>query len=83
MSMTKQASDQRSVRDQRLSIDRRHFKVVYAAAFTFYMAAFGFARLMPVGWCSRFCGIELKTGIIEQAKVQANILATYAITSPF
>lgn len=79
MNITNQANELRSIRNQRLSIDRRHFKVIFGVALIFYVIAFSLARLLPESLCSRFCGFEPGSGIIEQASVQANILASYAI----
>jgi hypothetical protein len=70
-----------SIRDQRMNVDRRHFRVIFVAAFMFYLIAFSFARLLPARWRSRFYGFERKRGVIAQASAQANILASYAIMS--
>jgi len=68
-----------SIRDQRLNIDKRHFKMIYGVAFMFYLVAFSLGRLLPASWRSRFYGFDRSSGIIRQASVQANILASYAI----
>lgn len=81
MSTMNQSEHLQSIRDQRMNVDRRHFRVIYAAAFMFYLVAFSFARLLPASLRARFYGFERKTGVIAQASVQANILASYAIMS--
>ena len=79
MSMIKQRDALPSIRDQRIGIDKRHFKIIFVVAFLFYFVALSFVRVLPASWQSGFCGFEPKTGIIRQARVQANILASYAI----
>jgi len=68
-----------SIRDQRLNIDRRHFKMIFSAAFMFYLAAFSLGRLLPASWRPRFYGFDRTSSIVKQASDQANILASYAI----
>lgn len=79
MDLTNHTQQLQSIRDQRMNVDRRHFKVIFAAAFVFYLAAFSFARLLPARWRGSFYGFQRETGVIAQAGVQANILASYAI----
>lgn len=78
MDMTKQASDLPSVRDQRLKIDRRHFNVIFLAAFPVYLTVYGLARLLPDSWRSSLFSMKLDAGLFEQARLQANLLASYA-----
>ena len=77
MNMMNQAGRLHSLRDQRLSGDRRDFNLVYAAAFTVFLIVFCLARLVPV---SRKAGEEKRRrSIFEQAREQANILASCAL----
>lgn len=78
MNATKHAGELHSARDARLRIDRRHFNVIFIFAFSVYLAAYGFARLLPSSWASSLCGIEPNVGIVEQARVQANLIASCA-----
>jgi hypothetical protein len=80
MDMTKHDSDLHpaSVRNQRLKIDRRHFNVIFLAAFPVYLTVYGLGRLLPQSWRSNLFAIELDAGIIEQARLQSNLLASYA-----
>lgn len=78
MSMTKQESGFHSMRDQRLSVDNRHFSVIYVLAFLFYLPIFSFARLLPSSWRSQFLEIKHNKGVIAHARVQARLLASYA-----
>jgi len=79
MSMTRQANNLLSVRDQRLSGDRRDFNLVYAAAFVLFLVIFSLARLLPRNWISRGERRTGNRGIIEQARAEANILASCAL----
>ena len=81
MTTMNQSEHLASIRDQRMNVDRRHFRVIFAAAFVFYLIAFSFARLLPARWRARFYGFERRRGVIAQANAQANILASYAIMS--
>ncbi len=78
MNLTKHASDLPSIRDQRLRVDRRHFNFIFAAAFPFYLATYSVARVLPEKWRSSVFAVELDAGIIEQARIQANLIASYA-----
>ena len=79
MSTMKQSSElHQSLRDQRLRIDRRHFNVIFVAAWLFYLTAYSLARLLPVGLRSRLFAIERDAGVFEQARLRANLLASYA-----
>ena len=78
MNMTKQASDLHSVRDERLKIDRRHFKVIFVFALMVYLGVYSMARLLPVTWRTSHCDIESNTGVIEQARSRASQIASYA-----
>jgi len=77
MNLTKQGSGLPSTRDQRLKTDRRHFNVVFAAAFPLYLVAYGLASLLPANWRSSLFSVETNAGIIEQARMQSNLIASY------
>jgi len=79
MSMTRQANNLLSVRDRRLSGDRRDFNLVYAAAFILFVVVFSLARLLPRTWTRRADRGDGNRGIIEQARAEANILASCAL----
>ena len=79
MSMTQDRDTVPTIREQRTGVDRRHFKIIFVVAFLFYIVALSFGRLLPASWKAGFCGFEPKTGVFRQARVQANILASYAI----
>ncbi|MBY6204856.1 hypothetical protein [Halomonas denitrificans] len=78
MNLTKHASDLPSIRDQRLRVDRRHFNLIFAAAFPFYLATYGIARVLPKKWRSSVFAVELDDGVVEQARLQARLIASYA-----
>lgn len=78
MNMTKPASELHSVRSERLRMDRRHFNVIFAFAFAIYLVAYGLARLLPRSWRASLCEDDGSTGIIQQARGKANLIASCA-----
>lgn len=78
MNATKHASELHSARDARLRVDRRHFNLIFTFAFAIYFTAYGFARVLPASWRSSLCGIEPNISVVEQARVQANLIASCA-----
>ena len=79
MTMKKRANDVLSMRDQRLSGDRRDFNLAYGAAFVLFLVVFTLAMLLPRNWILQSDHRASGKGIIEQARAEANILASCAL----
>lgn len=79
MKVTTQVNDLISIRDQRLSADRRDFNLIFAATFMVFLVIFGFARLLPRSWGARAIQKAHANGVIQQARAEANLLASCAL----
>jgi len=79
MSMTKQANNLLSLRNQRLRSDRRHFRLFFAVTFMVFLVVFTFASLMPGNWTSRARAGKHRKGIVERARAEANVLASFGL----
>ncbi|MGB0513765.1 MAG: hypothetical protein ACPGJE_02865 [Wenzhouxiangellaceae bacterium] len=79
MTTNRQAHNLTSVRDQRLSGDRRDFNLAYAAAFVLFLVVFTLALLLPKSWTAHGDQRSGGKGIIEQARAEANVLASCAL----
>lgn len=79
MSINREADNLPSVRDQRLSVDRRDFNLAYAAAFVLFLVVFSVALLLPRNWSLYGDHRAYGKGVIERARTDANILASCAL----
>jgi hypothetical protein len=79
MSMTRQAENLHHERTHRIDSDRRLFGLLYALAFVTLFVAYGVARMLPVSgsvWANDQARGE---GVMQKARAEANILASFAL----
>lgn len=79
MSTTTQIDQAQAVRHARPTGDKRLFNVIFTAAFLVFVVGFAFARLLPGRASTRTHGKRHARGVIEKARAEASMLASFAL----
>lgn len=79
MSTTTQFDQAQAARHVKPSSDKRLFNVIFTAAFLVFVVGFAFARILPERDRLRAHGNRHARGVIEKARAEANMLASFAL----
>lgn len=79
MSTTTQIDQAQAVRHGKPTSDKRLFNVIFTAAFLVFVVGFAFARLLPGRGSVWAHGNRRARGVIEKARAEANMLASFAL----
>lgn len=77
--MKEQVGDLHTLRNKRLSRNRRDFNLVYIAAFCLLVVLFTIARMSPRNWTARGGAGIPGSGVIDRARAEASIVASYSL----